>query len=192
MDRGIGWRACALTEYVAKRYAGRIRRGGILLSVHCDSREWCDRAKKTLKDTGARNISSASEAAADYGTTDKPTERAPAGARGSSRSACRTDGGTRYSRDQEIGGRSHDCIRRTLEKQTLENTYFRRVLFTGKHAQLVVMCLGPGEEIGDEVHQNVDQFFRIEQGEAKFVFNERARAHGAGRRCGGGSGGHLP
>jgi hypothetical protein len=67
-----------LSEYVAKRYAGRIRRGGILLSVHCDSQQWCDRAKKTLKDTGARDISSASEAAADYGTTDKPTERAPA------------------------------------------------------------------------------------------------------------------
>ena len=67
-----------LPVYVAKRYAGRIRRGGILLSVHCDSREWCDRAKKTLKDTGARSISSASESAADYGTTDKPTERAPA------------------------------------------------------------------------------------------------------------------
>jgi hypothetical protein len=67
-----------LTEYVAKRYAGRNRSGGILLSVHCDSPEWCDRAKKTLKDTGARDISSGSEAAADYGTTDKPTERAPA------------------------------------------------------------------------------------------------------------------
>lgn len=66
-----------LPEYVAKRYAGRIRRGGILLSVHCDSREWCDRAKKTLSDTGARHISSAPEAAADYGTADKPTERAP-------------------------------------------------------------------------------------------------------------------
>ena len=69
-----------LPVYVAKRYAGRIRRGGILLSVHCDSREWCDRAKKTLKDTGARSISAASEAAADCGTTDKPTERAPAAA----------------------------------------------------------------------------------------------------------------
>lgn len=79
----FGWIAGWLTglrrsEYVAKRYAGRIRRGGILLSVHCDSKEWCDRAKKTLKDTGARNITSAFEAAADYGTTDKPTERAPA------------------------------------------------------------------------------------------------------------------
>ncbi len=58
-----------------------------------------------------------------------------------------------------------------IEKQTLKNTYFRQVLFTGKHAQLVVMCLKPGEEIGNEVHPNVDQFFRIEQGEAKFVFN---------------------
>jgi hypothetical protein len=67
-----------LTEYVAKRYAGRIRHGGILLSVHCDSPEWCSRAKTTLRDTGARNISSASESAADYGTADKPTERAPA------------------------------------------------------------------------------------------------------------------
>jgi hypothetical protein len=79
----LGWIAgllagLSLPEYVAKRYAGRIRHGGILLSVHCDNQEWCDRAKKMLKDTGARNISSASEAAADYGTTDKPTERAPA------------------------------------------------------------------------------------------------------------------
>jgi hypothetical protein len=80
----LGWIAgflagLRLPEYVAKRYAGRIRRGGTLLSVHCDSPEWCDRAKKTLKETGARNISSAAEAGADYGTTDKPTERAPAG-----------------------------------------------------------------------------------------------------------------
>lgn len=67
-----------LTKYVAKRYAGRIRRGGVLLSVHCDSPEWCERAKKTLKDTGARDISEASESTADYGTTDKPTERPPA------------------------------------------------------------------------------------------------------------------
>jgi hypothetical protein len=65
------------TEYVARRYAGRIRNGGILLSVHCDSPEWCDRARKTLKDTGARDISFARQAAADYGTADKPTERAP-------------------------------------------------------------------------------------------------------------------
>jgi hypothetical protein len=79
----LGWivgllAGTGMSEYVAKRYAGRIRRGCILLSVHCDSREWSDRAKKALRDTGARDISSASESAADYGTTDKPTERAPA------------------------------------------------------------------------------------------------------------------
>jgi hypothetical protein len=75
----LGWFAGQrLTEYVAKRYAGRTRGGGILLSVHCDSPEWCERAKAVLKDTGARQISAASEAPADYGTTDKPTERAPA------------------------------------------------------------------------------------------------------------------
>jgi mannose-6-phosphate isomerase-like protein (cupin superfamily) len=60
-----------------------------------------------------------------------------------------------------------------IEKQTLENTYFRHVLFTTQHAQLVVMCLLPGEEIGNEVHSNVDQFFRIEQGDASFVFTEK-------------------
>lgn len=56
-----------------------------------------------------------------------------------------------------------------IEKKTLANNYFRKVLFTGKHAQLVVMCLRPGEEIGNEVHPKVDQFFRIEQGQAIFV-----------------------
>ena len=70
-----------------------------------------------------------------------------------------------------------------IEKLTLENTYFRRVLYTGKHAQLVVMCLRPGEDIGDEVHPNVDQFFRIEQGEASFVFNE-GQAHPVGEGAG--------
>lgn len=60
-----------------------------------------------------------------------------------------------------------------VEALALKNSYFRQVLFTGKHAQLVLMCLQPGEEIGDEVHAGVDQFFRIERGEAKFVFNEK-------------------
>ncbi|MFH0846965.1 MAG: cupin domain-containing protein [Chloroflexota bacterium] len=63
-----------------------------------------------------------------------------------------------------------------IEKQTLGNNYFRQVLFTGKYAQLVVMCLQPDEEIGNEVHANVDQFFRIEQGEAIFVFG-RSEKH---------------
>ncbi len=59
-----------------------------------------------------------------------------------------------------------------IEKQTSDNSYFRQVLFTGTYCQLVLMCLQPGEEIGDEVHDHVDQFFRIEEGQAKFVFNE--------------------
>jgi len=59
----------------------------------------------------------------------------------------------------------------SIERQTLKNEYFRQVLFTGKYAQLVVMCLQPGEEIGNEVHPSVDQFFRIEQGQATFIFN---------------------
>ncbi len=58
-----------------------------------------------------------------------------------------------------------------IEKLTEDNHYFRHVLYTGNHAQLVVMCLKGGEEIGNEVHPQVDQFFRIEVGEAKFVFN---------------------
>ncbi len=60
-----------------------------------------------------------------------------------------------------------------IEELALRNTYFRQVLFTAKHAQLVVMCLQPGEDIGDEVHPDVDQFFRIERGEARFVFDEK-------------------
>ena len=59
-----------------------------------------------------------------------------------------------------------------IEKQTLENANFRQVLFTGQHSQLVVMCLLPGEETGREMHPQVDQFFRLEQGEATFVLNE--------------------
>ena len=62
-----------------------------------------------------------------------------------------------------------------IEKQTLSNNYFRQVLFTGKYAQLVVMCLQPGEEIGNEVHAKVDQFFRIEEGEATFIFEGKEK-----------------
>jgi mannose-6-phosphate isomerase-like protein (cupin superfamily) len=58
-----------------------------------------------------------------------------------------------------------------IEKETEKNGYFRKVLFTGKHLQLVVMCLQGGEEIGNEIHDTVDQFFRVEVGEAKFVLN---------------------
>jgi mannose-6-phosphate isomerase-like protein (cupin superfamily) len=58
-----------------------------------------------------------------------------------------------------------------IEEKTLKNNNFRQVLFTGKHMQLVVMTLKPGEDIGQEVHETVDQFFRIEQGEAKVIID---------------------
>jgi mannose-6-phosphate isomerase-like protein (cupin superfamily) len=51
-----------------------------------------------------------------------------------------------------------------IEKQTVENEDFRRVLYTGHNLQLVLMTLQPGEEIGEEVHEDRDQFFRIEEG----------------------------
>lgn len=60
-----------------------------------------------------------------------------------------------------------------LEKETEKNSYFRKVIFTGEHLQLVLMSLKVGEEIGDEIHPKVDQFFRVESGEAKFVINEK-------------------
>ena len=54
-----------------------------------------------------------------------------------------------------------------IERVTTENDDFRRVLYTGKHLQLVLMTLKPGEEIGEEVHDDRDQFFRIEEGEGE-------------------------
>jgi len=67
-----------IPEYEAKRYEGRIRRGGILVSVHSDSSEWAKRAKKILEETGAEDISSASEEKADFAKSDKPLKRAAA------------------------------------------------------------------------------------------------------------------
>lgn len=58
-----------------------------------------------------------------------------------------------------------------IEALTLQNTNFRQVLYTGKNVQLVLMSLLPGEEIGLEVHDHVDQFFRIESGIGKVVIN---------------------
>jgi mannose-6-phosphate isomerase-like protein (cupin superfamily) len=58
-----------------------------------------------------------------------------------------------------------------IEKETKKNTDFRRVLYTGKHSQLVLMNIKPGEEIGEETHETVDQFFRFEEGEGKVVID---------------------
>ena len=61
-----------------------------------------------------------------------------------------------------------------IEKDTTENNNFRKVLYTGKNSQLVLMALKPGEDIGEEIHKDTDQFFRIDSGEGKV---EIGRAH---------------
>ena len=64
-----------MPEYEAKRYEGRIKNGGALLSVHCDNSDWTKRAKTILEETGAEDISSSSEASADFEKSDKPKPR---------------------------------------------------------------------------------------------------------------------
>jgi hypothetical protein len=64
-----------IPEYEAKRYEGRIRKGGILLSVHCDNSEWTSKAKDILERTGADDVSSTGEASADFAESDKPKPR---------------------------------------------------------------------------------------------------------------------
>ena len=58
-----------------------------------------------------------------------------------------------------------------IEEKTQANNYFREVLFTAPHSQLVVMSIAPSEDIGEEVHDKVDQFLRIESGEGKSVLD---------------------
>ena len=61
-----------IPEYEAKRYEGRIKEGGILLSVHCDNSDWTKKAKEILERTGAHDVASSGEAGADYEKSDKP------------------------------------------------------------------------------------------------------------------------
>jgi Protein of unknown function (DUF3341) len=68
-----------IPEYEAKRYEGRIKDGGILVSVHCDNSEWTSRAKDILEKTGAQDVSSSGEASADFAETDKPLPRDASG-----------------------------------------------------------------------------------------------------------------
>jgi mannose-6-phosphate isomerase-like protein (cupin superfamily) len=58
-----------------------------------------------------------------------------------------------------------------IEKSTIKNGNFRKVLYTGKHSQLVLMSLKPMEEIGMEVHSDNDQFFRVEKGQGKCIID---------------------
>jgi hypothetical protein len=64
-----------MPEYEAKRYEGRVKSGGVLISIHCDDSEWTTRAKKTLEAAGAEEVSSSGEASADYAATNKPLRR---------------------------------------------------------------------------------------------------------------------
>jgi Protein of unknown function (DUF3341) len=67
-----------IPEYEAKRYEGRVKSGGILISVHSDNSDWTKRAKEILERTGAEDISSAGEASADFGKSDRPLPRSTA------------------------------------------------------------------------------------------------------------------
>jgi Protein of unknown function (DUF3341) len=71
-----------IPEYEAKRYEGRVKEGGILLSVHCDNSEWAKRAKELLKNTGAEDVSSTGEANADFAVSDRPMPRTRSGGGG--------------------------------------------------------------------------------------------------------------
>src|ERR1700683_3690891 len=69
-----------IPEYEAKRYEGRVQKGGILLSVHCDSSEEIKRAKEVMKNTGGEDISSTSESSSDVSKSDRDLNRRAAGA----------------------------------------------------------------------------------------------------------------
>lgn len=70
-----GFVGAGIPEYEAKRYEGRVRRGGILLSVHCDDATWAKSARRILKKTGAKDIATAGEAKADFLRSEKPVPR---------------------------------------------------------------------------------------------------------------------
>jgi hypothetical protein len=65
-----------IPEFEAKRYEGRVKEGGILLSVHCDDQNWTKRAKEVMQRSSAQDVSSTGEARADFQKTDKPLPRA--------------------------------------------------------------------------------------------------------------------
>lgn len=67
-----------------------------------------------------------------------------------------------------------------IEEITEQNSNFRKVVFTGNHLQLVAMSLKPGEDIGEEIHPKVDQFFRVEEGEGKVIMDGQEQAFSEG------------
>ncbi|MDP2642025.1 MAG: cupin domain-containing protein [bacterium] len=71
-------------------------------------------------------------------------------------------------------------FKENIEQATLDNTDFRRVLYTGEHSQLVLMSLLPNEEIGSEVHPDNDQFFRFESGQGRVTIDNTVYEVGDG------------
>jgi hypothetical protein len=86
-----------IPEYEAKRYEGRVRKGGILVSVHCDNSDWTKKAKAVLEHTGAEDVSSTGESSADYAKADRPF----------SRTEGMTESETVFDRDNETDFRNH-------------------------------------------------------------------------------------
>ena len=60
---------------------------------------------------------------------------------------------------------------KNIEEETLKNKNFRKVLYTSENQQIVLMSLKPNEDIGNEIHKNIDQFIRIEKGNGKAIIN---------------------
>jgi hypothetical protein len=95
----------SMPEYEAKRYEGKIRRGGILMSVHCDNPNWVKRAKGVLKETGAEDIASAGEASADFAKSHKPMPR-----RAASRAENRAGGVERDTHQPRAAEKLDDAV----------------------------------------------------------------------------------
>jgi|SRR5581483_2815550 len=86
-----GLAGLGIPEYEAKRFEGRIKTGGLLLSVHCDSSDWEKRAKELLEQTGGEEIAASGEAAADFAVSDKPMPRVRRAGSGSPEAAALND-----------------------------------------------------------------------------------------------------
>ena len=78
---------------------------------------------------------------------------------------------SKNSKMMMLGNANMKGFNSNIEKDALENENFRKVLYTSKHLQLVLMSLKPGEDIGEETHPNIDQFFRFESGKGKCIIN---------------------
>lgn len=78
-----------------------------------------------------------------------------------------------YEDDEESSkDKGHDHFITNIENDTIKNQYFRKVIYTATNCQLVLMSVPVNEDLGEEIHETIDQFIRIEEGEGKVVFND--------------------